>query len=340
MPASMVRSHHSWLTYNEPEGHLDTLVRHLTQLVGTDASIHGLTYKDDSTLARFNRHGYGRTYRYDMQSDLGVDDARAGLETVQSIIDEVLVNNLVRKHGTADLLIVRHLLEHAHAPTQFLRALSGLLAPGGKLVLEVPDCRKFINACDYSFIWEEHISYFSPQSIERFASHNRFSAIETQVFPYPLEDSLVVVMQPSKDDFAPTDDVDLEHELDANQRFGGRFEVIRQRYRTHLESLRLSGQRVAVFGAGHLAVKFLNLFDLKDCVDCVIDDNPHKQGLVMPGSGLAIVGSSKLQEIDLCLLALSPESEQKIFTKQQGYIQGGGRFASIFALSPLAIGIV
>ena len=46
-----------WLTYNEPEGHLDDLVARLCELPGVnpEARIVGLTYKDDTTLQRFNR---------------------------------------------------------------------------------------------------------------------------------------------------------------------------------------------------------------------------------------------------------------------------------------------
>lgn len=337
MPVAMARSRQTWLTYNEPEGHLDALAEHLAILVGKHAKICGLTYKDDSTLARLNRLGYSQTYRYDILSDLGIEDPCAGLETIQAVLDDTLADRLVTMRGKADLLIVRHILEHSHAPAHFLKALGRLLAPGGRIVFEVPDCRKFIGACDYSFIWEEHISYFSPYSMADFARRNNFAAVETLIYPYPLEDSLVVIVQPVTDLAPSADRSTLAQELASAQRFANEFDAIRSRYRKYFELLRNANKRIAVFGAGHLAAKFINLFGLKDYVDGVIDDNPHKEGLVMPGSGLPIVGSSRLPEFDLCLLSLSPESEQKVLAKQQAYIQGGGSFASIFALSPLAL---
>jgi len=95
---------------------------------------------------------------------------------------------------------------------------------------------------------------------------------------------------------------------------------------------------VVLFGAGHLAAKFLNLLETSNYVDCVIDDNPNKQALVMPGSRLPIRGSSLLEQerIDLCLLSLSPESEKKVLSAKKTYLERGGEFRSIFALSPLA----
>jgi hypothetical protein len=68
---------------------------------------------------------------------------------------------------------------------------------------------------------------------------------------------------------------------------------------------------------------------LEKLVECVIDDNPHKQNLLMPGSRLAIQGSAALATIDLCLLSLNPESEQRVLAKNQDFIQRGGKFLSI-----------
>ncbi|MGH6804762.1 MAG: class I SAM-dependent methyltransferase, partial [Methyloceanibacter sp.] len=174
MPAEMVKSRFEWLTYNEPEGHLDSLVERLTRLEGVSRSsaIVGLTYKDDSTLARFYRLGYANTFRYDLKADFGIDDPYAGLETIQEVVSDETAARLVRVHGQADLVIARHVLEHAHDPGRFLRALGRLVKPGGYCVFEMPDCAKFIGACDYSFVWEEHICYFSPQTLVAFARRN------------------------------------------------------------------------------------------------------------------------------------------------------------------------
>ena len=65
MPPAMAKSRFEWLTYNEPEGHLDDLVSRLRKLPGLEqpeARIAGLTYKDDSTLARFNKLEIGRAH--------------------------------------------------------------------------------------------------------------------------------------------------------------------------------------------------------------------------------------------------------------------------------------
>jgi hypothetical protein len=337
MPPEMVACRHNWLTYNEPEGHLDDVAERVLGLSGINPSsrIVGLTYKDDSLLLRLNRLGFNNTYRYNLASDLGILDACAGLETIQKVISPELIDVLNEKHGLADIVIVRHVIEHAHIPAKLLASLSRLLAPYGRLILEMPNCQNFINACDHSFLWEEHITYFSPHTLNVFLNRNRLRTEITAVYPYPLEDSLVVVASSAGEKTQDTLEF-LDADLNNGRRFARNFEWARRTLRCKLEAVRGVGNRVALFGASHLAVKFLNLYGLVDCIDVVIDDNPNKQGLSMPGSGLPIIGSTAMNDYQLCLLALNPESEQRVLAMHENYVAKGGRFASIFTLSPIA----
>lgn len=337
----MAKSRFEWLTYNEPEGHLDDLVSRLRKLPGLEqpeARIAGLTYKDDSTLARFNKLGYANTYRYDPAADLGLQDPCASLESIQAALDDPAARRLAGKHGLADLLLVRHVLEHAHDPLQFLRAASKLVKPGGHLLFEMPDCTKFIKARDYCFIWEEHITYLSVATLAGLTGSARLLLEDTVVYPYPLEDSLIGIVRNSPDKplrAIPGRDALIED----GRAFSRGFSVRRTRLQALFADWQRAGRPVAIFGAGHLAAKFVNMYGLESMIDCVIDDNPHKRALLMPGSRLAIRGSAELESrgIGLCLLSLSPESEQKVRAKNQAFIDRGGRFLSIFALSPVSV---
>lgn len=342
MPPVMAMSRFEWLTYNEPEGHLDDLVARLCETPGITkgSRIVGLTYKDDTTLARFERLGYTNVYRYEPSADLGLDDPCAGLESIQAAMDAAAAARLADRHGLADILLVRHVLEHAHDPIAFLRAVGALVKPGGRIVFEMPDSRKFIEACDYSFVWEEHIVYLCSRTLAQLVAATGLTLTETLVYPYPLEDSLIGIVANTPLDGARSqapDEVDML--LAEGRRFATRYPELRQHLHRLLGGWQRAGKRVAVFGAGHLAARFVNLFDLAGLLYCVIDDNPHKQSVLMPGSRLPIRGSGLLAagDVDICLMALSPESEQKVRAKNQAFVEHGGRFLSVFAQSPQSI---
>jgi hypothetical protein len=238
----------------------------------------------------------------------------------------------------ADLLLARHILEHAHDPIAFLRALTSLVKPGGYVLFEMPDCTTFVRACDYSFIWEEHITYFSSSTLAAFVRRAGLGMHETIVYPYPLEDSLVGIVRNEEQaqDWRPATK-ELDRVLADGQILGQRFPELRERMQSVFRRWRAEGKRVAIFGAGHLAAKFANMFSLGDLIECVIDDNPRKQALLMPGSRLPVRGSAALAAIDICLLSLNPESEQKVLAKNQPFLDRGGVFLSIFAVSSRAI---
>jgi hypothetical protein len=115
-------------------------------------------------------------------------------------------------------------------------------------------------------------------------------------------------------------------------KFFNQFEETRSLWHTKLHGIRKNGDKVAVFGAGHLATKFINFFELENLIDCVVDDHPEKVGLHMPGSGLPIIPSSKIKEygIRYCVSTLSPESEVKVRKKIQDYFENGGHFLPAF----------
>ncbi len=341
MPVEMVRSRFEWLTYNEPEGHLDRLVDRLAERIAQAGlvapTVVGVTYKDDSTLARIARRGLGVTRRLDPGADLGIDDPLASLETFQQALTPVRARELAARHGRADVLIVRHILEHAHDPGAFLDACSELTQPGGLVVFEVPDSSTFLDACDYSFLWEEHICYFTPGTLHGLLGARGLDGVETLVYPYALENSLNAIVVNRRGAVQPPAADDRE--LERGRRFGAAFAGRRGECRGAIESLAADGTRVAAFGAGHLAAKFINFNGVADLLDGVIDDNPNKQRLFMPGSRLPIIGSAAMADpaLGACLMSLSPESEQKVVAAKQAYVERGGRLLSMFACSPRSL---
>ena len=62
-----------------------------------------------------------------------------------------------------------------------------------------------------------------------------------------------------------------------------------------------------------------------------VDDQPQKQGKYMPGSGLPVLSSDALREgsVNLCLLAVNAENEEKVVGKHQAYLEQGGEFVSV-----------
>jgi hypothetical protein len=318
-----------WITYNEPERHLDELASVLAKLPGitTRSTFAGLSYKDDSTLARLNRLGFS-TWRPFKRTDFGIEHPFAGIESVQARLIPETAHALASKFGNPDMLLCRHVLEHTHDTQAALECVSHLVRPGGYVVFEVPDTARALARLDYTTVWEEHTLYFTPATLRGcLEQHGSFEVMSLESYPYTLEDSLIVIAQVVPGRAA------IEHsspcgELERAALFASEF----PRTRDHIRQTLCDRGRIAMLGAGHHTSAFVNLYGLAEHIEFVADDNAKKQGVLMPGSRLPVVPTSELvnREIDLCLMTVRPEIEAAVVAKNAVFTARGGTLASVF----------
>ena len=130
-----------------------------------------------------------------------------------------------------------------------------------------------------------------------------------------------------------------ERECRRVEAFAGGLPQHRDSLQQFLGAFRDREGEVALFGAGHLGCAFVNFLRLAPYVTFAIDDNPHKQGLFLPGSRLPIRPSSSLEDerVRMCLLAASPVAEATIADRHRAFESRGGVLASIFPSSPRAL---
>jgi hypothetical protein len=330
---------YDWITYSEPEDHLDEMVDHLCQLPGvaSDSVICGVTFKDDTTLDRFAARGFTRTWRVDPAEDLGIAEPGAGAETIQDRLTPENARKIVeRRGGQADVVVVRHVLEHAYDTLAFMAAVRELAKSGGYVVYEVPDCTRALDTCDYTTLWEEHVLYFTQETFRQAFAASGLALAWSANYPYVFENSLVGVgrVDEGVEPVMPDERV-LQQELGRAANFFSSLAERKRIVNDYLAEFRAATGKIALFGAGHLACAFVNYLEIGHHFDFVVDDNPHKKGLYLPGSGLPIKASGALveEDIKLCLLSLNPLSEDKVIANNQDFVEQGGVFASIFPAS-------
>lgn len=331
VPAPELVPRFDWLVNNEPEDHLDALVDVLCTLPGVspDANICGVSHKDESLLCRFRKKGFEYVWAIDRKGELEIENPRAGIETIQQRMKPLLAATLQQRHGVPDVVIARHVLEHADEPVCLMETLRCLSRPRGYVVFEVPDCALPFQLFDYTVLWEEHRIYFTECTLRTCLEAGGFFVEQILSYPAPYETVLVAITRPQatrRESFAcPT------KEGERAISFANGFSQRQRDIRGLLLRWKKTG-KIALFGAGHHAVMFTNLMGVGDLIEFVLDDHPCKRGLRMPGTRLPIVGSEKLMEenIVLCLSSLGAGSERKVLSKIQRFIDRGGAFASIF----------
>jgi hypothetical protein len=96
---------------------------------------------------------------------------------------------------------------------------------------------------------------------------------------------------------------------------------------------------MVIFGAGHLSCAFVSFSGVADAIECVLDDTPHKQGMFLAGTRLPIVATDALApgQAGLCLMAVHPSVEEKVFARLAPLREAGWETKSIFPDSPYGI---
>lgn len=343
-PFRMLVPPFDWIAYREPEAHLDAAVAWLTGIEGVDrhARILGLSAKDKTTVERLERLGYTNTRLLDLVDDLGADYPNANIESVHGLMTLERAQDILTRIGPMDVVIARHVLEHAEAPLAFLEALKLLLRPGGVLLLEVPDCRANLERQDYCMLWEEHNTYFTPDTLAPAFAFAGFVDLGHTIHPYPFEDVIVAaVRKPVADDVAELgfERLAVERNVALARAYGAAFAGWTDRQNALFEQMTADGRKLAAYGAGHLTCAFLNFHGFTRHFAMVVDDTPVKQGLHLPKAGLPICPASALDpaRIAACLLGFGPEVEDKVVAKNEAFAAGGGAFYSMFADSRRSI---
>ena len=341
-PANELIPRVSWITYNEPEGHLDTLAQVIYDLPGVneDSTVCGISFKDDSLVARLEGLGVKNAWRIETEQDLGISEPGAGIETIQDKLTNEAAGQIAKNRGLADVVIVRHIFEHAHDTLNFAESIKMLAKPNGYIVIEVPDCTKSLESHDYSCPWEEHVLYFTPETYKRSFALAGMTLVTYISYPYSLEDSLVAILRPGANAQSVNQPKTVStEERDRISDYAMAFKQHKDEFKSYLSKFHRDHGKIALLGAGHIACTFINLLQLKDHFEFIVDDNHNKRGLFLPGSGLPIVGSDSLisEDIKLCLLTVHPQMEERVIKNNKSFTEHGGTFASIFPRSKLAL---
>ena len=96
-----------------------------------------------------------------------------------------------------------------------------------------------------------------------------------------------------------------------------------------------TSKNIYIYGGGHFSVIFIHIFKLDKYITNIIDDNPNKKNMLLPGTKLRIIDSQILKSTDhsLCFLAFHPDNANKIIKKNINFIKNGNKFLSIFPKS-------
>lgn len=186
----------------------------------------------------------------------------------------------------ADLVILRHVIEHIQNPIEIIQSINEALvnSPDALLYIETP-CVEWIlkNNIIYDFFYE-HCSYFTKKSLKNLLEIADFEILEMD---HTFEGQYIYAI-------AKVKNICKDSLFDMAIKYAENVENKKHKWNKNL--LNYNGN-IAVWGAGAKGVTFLNDMD-PNCkfINCIIDINENKQNNFIPGTGHKIVSYTEIRK--------------------------------------------
>jgi SAM-dependent methyltransferase len=272
---------------------------------------------------------------------LGIDPAwgpaaaalASGIPTLTDFFDKQLAERLVSCGIRADVIIGNNVLAHVPDQDSFVASIATLLAPDGLAVMEVPYLVDLIDQCEFDTIYHEHHCYFTVGTIRSLFARHGFGLVNVQHLQIHGGSLRVSFERDGRPDDSVSAFISAESERGVGERayyidLADRVGSIKEDLVALLWELKSDGARIAAYGAAAKGVVLLNYCGLDEkLIDYVVDLNPHKHGLEMPGVRLPVhpVEHLRLDPPDY-LVVLAWNFKDEIMQQQAWYSAQGGRF--------------
>lgn len=210
-----------------------------------------------------------------------VDPAITGYEHPSITHTQALFDFNFNTGKQYDLIIARHIIEHTEDPGMFLTMCNTRLKDHGKIYIECPDLSNTLETYRIVDFFNDHIQYFTKNSLRTLASNKGFEEFKTTVW---LKGAHMGMMLAKRLTIGS-----IENQITrAETKFKGVLNDLDQ------------VSSVAIYGAGAHACTFASQLsdDMKTKVQYVFDKSPDKQGKYIPGINVPITAPA-LTDVEL-----------------------------------------
>lgn len=336
IPPDLLYENYVCLSSWKHQPHIPRLARIIEELndIKKTSTILEVGSNDGRFLQVLKEHGYKKIIGMEPAHDAQIAAGQKGVITIPSYFNKKTAEGFVENYGHCDLFISRQMLEHINDLKDFHDAMDVVLSPGGFVVFEVPNFNCSLDTLDYT-LWEEHVNYFTLETLTRFLAYSGIKIIHSEKILFSGEALIVIGKKVGVPLEPPKDYMEALRAKAIN--YSKSWPKFRNAFIKYLDDHKTAGGKVAVYGAGARVNSLINFVGLGPYIEFIVDDQQEKQGLFVPGSNLPILSGDALEKysIDLCLLAVNTESEEKAISKHPEFIKKGGKFISVLPPSEL-----
>lgn len=285
---------------------------------------------DGTQLKHFQALGYRVLGVEASRTTAGIAQA-AGVDTVNEFFNLELARDLGRTFDVINASGVFFHLEELHSVTEGIREA---LAPDGVFVVQFLYVRRIVENLAFDQIYHEHLLYYSLRTIERLLNRHGLGMFDAYVSP--IHGGSVIGFVTHRDRARPSarlealrrdEDAAGSNDLATYRRFADRIRTMREENLAYLRRTKAAGKRIFGFGAPVKGNTLLNYFGVGTrYLDCLVEKNPLRRGLVSPGQHIPIVLEDELDGPPDVYYVLAWNFKREILANNRALLDRGVEF--------------
>ncbi len=265
---------------------------------------------DGEQLVAFRKTGC-RILGYEPSSMLCEAAQVKGVPTIQGLFTEGSIARLPEDFREVDVVMLSYTFDHLPEPRAFLSACRSILnQTDGLLVVEIHDLEKIIERQEYCLFEHEHSIYLTEKTAQQMCRLEGFEIIDFDLVPDAdrRANSLIFVATPKESSLAARSvkprTPDEFSRLDFYEKIGHDIGRGIANLEAFVDQKTAGGKRLAGYGAGGRGVMTLAAMGNAGKIQYLVDKKPKGRGLVVPKSGVPLVGfdALKTEPVDAILV--------------------------------------
>ncbi len=260
-----------------------------------------------------------------------------GIPTLTKFFSVNTANELKKESTLADLIIGNNVLAHVPDLNDFVKGLKILLKPTGIITLEFPHILQLIQKNQFDTIYHEHFSYFSLLTAQKIFSFHGLTIFDAEEIPTHGGSLRIYLKHSESENISINQKVDILlkkekqfglEDISTYKNFTKNVKEIKEKIQEFFITAKKSGKKIVCYGAAAKGNTMLNYCKIgNEFIDYVVDQNPHKQKLFLPGTHIPIKNPDEIQKTKPDYVVIIPWNLKEEIMEQMKYIRDwGGKF--------------
>lgn len=263
-----------------------------------------------------------------------------GITLYQELFTPQLAGRIVKEHGRAALITANYVMGSIDNLHAFMAGIRHLLKQEGLFYLEEPYLPDILEQNLFDVIHHERLTLITALPLEPFLRSTHMHLIEARREAFRSGSIRCIVQRSdgphvvssSLHGFIEKEQASSMHSTDNLAAFASRVEKLKTDLKKMVDDLRQAGKRVAGYGASGRTVTFVHECGWQSGVlDFIVDDNPYKHDMRLPGTDIKVVHARALKEMKPDVVVIFAHNyAEHIIHQHEEFRSAGGRFITPF----------